>query len=120
MIAFRKAHATLCRSRFWREDVKWHGVGGAPDLSTESRSLAFYLDGASQNDDDLYVMINSYWERLTFTVQHGEAHEWRRIVDTNREDPDDFLEGDGEPLPSLRYDVGARSIVVLARARREP
>jgi glycogen operon protein len=118
MIAFRKAHATLCRSRFWREDVTWHGVEETPDLSAESRSLAFYLDGASQNDDDLYVMINSYWERLTFTVQLGEPHQWRRVIDTNREEPDDFLEGDGEPLPSLRYNVGARSIVVLLRAKR--
>src|SRR3984885_2658334 len=48
MIAFRKAHRTLCRSRFWRDDVIWHGVEKAPDLSYESRSLAFYLDGASQ------------------------------------------------------------------------
>ena len=26
MIAFRKAHPSLCRSRFWREDVSWYGV----------------------------------------------------------------------------------------------
>ncbi len=117
MIAFRKAHPTLCRSRFWRDDVKWHGVGVAPDLSAESRTLAFYLDGASQNDVDLYVMINSYWEPLRFVVQQGEAHQWRRMVDTSAAEPDDFLDGDGETLPSLRYNVGARSIVVLVRRR---
>jgi len=119
MIAFRKAHPTLCRSRFWRDDVKWHGVGESPDLSAESRSLAFYLDGASQNDADLYVMINSYWEPLRFVVQQGEAYQWRRIVDTNAAEPDDFIEGDGEPMPSLKYDVGPRSIVVLVRNRRK-
>ncbi len=120
MIAFRKAHPTLCRSRFWREDVKWHGVGDLPDLSAESHSLAFYLDGASQNDADLYVMINSYWQQLAFTVQQGDAHQWRRIIDTSAAAPHDFLEGGGDPLPSLKYEVAARSIVVLVRASREP
>ena len=27
MIAFRKAHPSLARSRFWRDDVRWYGVG---------------------------------------------------------------------------------------------
>lgn len=119
MITFRKAHPTLCRSRFWRDDVKWHGVAQMSDLSVESRSLAFYLDGASQNDADLYVMINAYWEQLTFTVQEGDASEWRRVIDTGIGEPHDFLEDDGEPLPSLKYDVGPRSIAVLVRARRK-
>src|SRR5438874_12363362 len=26
MIAFRKTHPALSRSRFWREDVSWYGV----------------------------------------------------------------------------------------------
>ena len=32
------------------------------DLSNDSHSLAFCLHGASQDDDDIYVMINAYWE----------------------------------------------------------
>jgi isoamylase len=64
MIAFRKSHPSLMRSRFWREDVVWYGVGERADLSYESRSLAFRLRGASQNDDDIYVMINAYWNSL--------------------------------------------------------
>jgi len=109
MIAFRKAHPTLCRSRYWRDDIVWHGVEKEPDLSHESRSLAYYLKGASQSDDDLYVMINSYWEPLTFRVQNGEASEWRREIDTA---------GDGgETLTSLNCTVDARSLVVLVRKR---
>jgi glycogen operon protein len=117
MIAFRKAHRTLCRSRFWRDDVAWYGVGKNVDLSHDSHSLAFYLDGASQNDADLYVMINSYWEALLFTVQHGEAHQWNRLIDTSLDEPRDFLEGAGETISSLRYSVGPRSVVVLVRER---
>ena len=119
MIAFRKAHPSLCRSRFWREDVRWYGVGPAVDLSDDSRSLAFCLSGASQGDDDLYVMANAYGAALEFTIQTGAASEWQRIVDTGCVSPDDFREPPGVvALTSARYVVGPRSVVVLLRPRR--
>ena len=118
MIAFRKAHPSLARSRFWRGDVRWHGVGTGVDFSTASRSVAFFLSGASQGDDDLYVMINGYWEPLTFTLQEGAASGWRRVVDTGRDSPDDLREPAATtPLPSAAYEVGARSVVVLLRPK---
>jgi glycogen operon protein len=116
MIAFRKVHPTLGRSRFWREDVAWYGVGPVADLSHESRSLAFCLHGVSQSDDDLYVMINSYWEDLEFEVQEGTAQEWRRIVDTALPGPNDFSES-GISLDRSKYVASPRSIVVLLRPR---
>jgi glycogen operon protein len=113
-IAFRKAHPSLGRTRFWREDVRWHGVGSAPDLSHDSRSLAFCLRGDSHGDHDLYVMINAYWEPLTFTIQSGPADRWARVIDTARDSPDDFRErGTETPMVSLTYDVQPRSVVVL-------
>ena len=116
MIAFRKSHPSLGRSRFWREDVSWYGVGEAPDLSFDSHTLAFCLHGASQNDTDLYVMINAFWQELTFHVQEGQAIEWRRVVDTSLPSPSDFCEpGREQPLQSLSYKVGPRSTVVLIR-----
>jgi glycogen operon protein len=116
MIAFRKAHPSLCRSRFWREDVSWYGTGPTADLSAESRSLAFCLRGASQSDDDIYVMINAHWEELEFQVQEGTARDWRRIVDTALPSPDDFAEH-GLPLEHPNYKVAPRSIAVLLRQR---
>lgn len=56
MIAFRKSHPTLGRSRFWRNHVRWHGVGAQADTSHDSHTLAYYLRGASEIDDGLYVM----------------------------------------------------------------
>ncbi len=82
MIAFRKAHPSLCRSRFWRDDVRWYGVGPEVDMSHDSRSLAYALHGASVGDRDLYVMINAYWGPLTFAIQEGQPGRWRRAVDT--------------------------------------
>jgi isoamylase len=116
MIAFRKAHPSLARSRFWRDDVRWYGVSRQVDLSHSSHSLAFCLHGGSQQDQDIYVMINAYWEDLTFRIQEGAASDWMRVVDTSQPDPFDLLEiGSGEPLASLDYKANARSVVVLLR-----
>lgn len=116
MIAFRKAHPSLGRSRFWRENVHWYGVGPEVDLSHDSHSLAFFLSGASQQDDDLYVMINAYWEDLLFNVQEGQVSDWRLVIDTSLPSPEDFCEsGKEQALRSLHYHVKARSIVMLLR-----
>lgn len=118
MIAFRKAHPSLCRSRFWRDDIRWYGVGPTVDMSYDSHSVAFSLHGASQQDDDLYVMVNAYWEDLPFILQEGGFGEWKRVIDTGLDSPGDFCDpGQEVPLQSGTYLVGARSIVVLMRKR---
>ena len=117
MIAFRKNHPALGRSRFWREDVAWYGTGPTVDLSYDSHSLAFCLHGASQGDDDIYAMINAYWEELEFHIQEGTALEWKRIVDTALPSPSDFSP-DGVPLDRMKYQLAPRSIVVLLRSTK--
>ncbi len=116
MIAFRKAHPSLSRSRFWREDISWYGTNGQVDLGDVSRSLAFCLYGGSQEDRDIYVMINAYWEDLNFRIQEGEVSGWMRVADTSMPSPLDLFEsGKEEALESMTYKVKARSIVVLLR-----
>lgn len=117
MIAFRKAHPSLSRSRFWREDVKWYGVGNRPDLGFESHSVAFLLHGKSQRDEDIYVMVNGYWEALDFTIQDVGERPWRRIVDTSLESPCDIADAvHAEPVGSSHYRVASRSVVVMTRS----
>ncbi len=95
---------------------RWYGVGRDPDLGDNSRSLAFALHGGSQQNNDLYVMINAYWEELTFEIQEGAANAWRRVVDTSLDSPHDFIEpGNESPLQSMDYRVPGRSVVVLVR-----
>jgi glycogen operon protein len=114
MIAFRKSHPTLGRLRFWRDDVQWHGVGNATDLSYNSHSLAYCMRGASQSDCDLYVMINAYHEPLTFEIQETTSGGWKRAVDTGLESPDDMAEPGREvAVRSMEYCVHARSVAVL-------
>jgi isoamylase len=84
---FHKVHPVIGRSRFWREDVHWYGVGKDVDLSYDSHSLAFLLSGSSQRDEDLYVMINAYWEELLFTIQEGQVSDWQRVIDTSLPSP---------------------------------
>jgi glycogen operon protein len=117
MIAFRKAHPSLSRSRFWRDDIHWYGVGPVVDMSYHSHSLAFHLRGSSQQDVDLYVMINAYWEDLTFIAQEGQARQWKRVIDTGLESPDDFCDPGKEILlTSQACVVKSRSIVVLRQS----
>jgi glycogen operon protein len=52
-------------------------------------------------------------------VAEGHASEWRRVVDTARPSPDDIVEPGNEQLETTSYLVGARSVVVLRRDRRE-
>jgi isoamylase len=117
MIAFRKRHPSIARATFWEDDVMWHGVGSSPDLAPHSRSVAWRLRGGGENDDDLYVMVNAYWETLTFAVHADDAAAWVRIVDTSLDSPDDIVdEGSAaRPIGSASYDVAPRSIVVLLR-----
>jgi isoamylase len=118
MIAFRRAHPSIGRGRFWRDDVRWYGVGRDVDLSRSSHTLAYCLHGASEQDRDIYVMINAYWEPLTFAVSEGDADEWGRVVDTHRDSPDDVVDpGEEQALATGSYLVGPRTIVVLLRNR---
>lgn len=120
MIAFRKSHPTLGRFCFWREDVEWFGVQGEVDRSPNSHTLAYYLDGSSQEDDSLYVMINAYWEPLEFQIAKGSSGDWVRMVDTSLPSPEDIVETEtaAQRLDSLRYQVAPRSVVVLLKSKQ--
>ncbi|TWU38500.1 glycogen debranching protein [Novipirellula artificiosorum] len=112
MIAFRKSHPSISRSRFWRDDVKWYGANHAVDLSESSQQLAYCLHGASQNDVDLYVMINAGVQTTTFGIHEGAIGDWKRVIDTAKASPGDFSEV-GENVNAVSYQVSPCSVVVL-------
>jgi len=115
MIAFRKNHPSIARSGFWRDDVKWYGLGDAVDWSDDSRTLAYCLHGVSQSDDDLYVMINADWQPRQFTIQEGVPEDWKRVIDTSLPSPNDIVETAAPNIHTLVYTAGPRSVVVLTR-----
>jgi glycogen operon protein len=117
MIAFRKAHPSLGRSRHWRQDVRWHGASGAVDIAASSRGLAFCLHGASQGDVDLYAMINAGPDERAFAIQEEAPGGWRRVIDTALDSPHDIAASQAEmPRVSGGYRVQGRSVVVLVQA----
>tara|TARA_R110002049_G_scaffold4601_4_gene31880 strand:+ start:119816 stop:121915 length:2100 start_codon:yes stop_codon:yes gene_type:complete len=119
LIEFRKSHPSISRSRFWRDDVKWYGADHLVDMSHASQQLAFCLHGESQNDSDIYVMINVSSEAVRFGIHEGTMGQWKRVLDTSLASPDDFCDPDVAPLQSVTYDVSARSVVVLIRTGLE-
>lgn len=118
MIEFRKSHRSICRSTFWRDDIKWYGSSHDVDFGADSRALAFCLHGESQRDDDIYVMINMADEDAQFGIFEGRPEQWRRRIDTSLESPNDILESAGLPLEDPHYLVRRRSVVVLTRSLR--
>ncbi|MES1178066.1 MAG: isoamylase [Myxococcales bacterium] len=125
LIAFRKAHPSLARSRFWGSDITWYGVQGNPDQGFTSHTLAFCLNdpqgfgspsgpGNGHAGPSLYVLANFYEKPLSFDIQQGSAGSWRRVIDTSLASPDDVADPGTEPvLGSLSYVVNAQSVVVL-------
>jgi glycogen operon protein len=89
-------------------------VEASVDLSYHSQTIAYYLNGKSQGDVDLYVMINAYTEPLRFTIFDGLHKPWFRVVDTSRSSPDDMrVPGDEVQIIGSTFIVQPRSVVVL-------
>ena len=121
---FTRDLAILRRERFWAETeqdeaahIVWHGVElERPDRGVDSHSLAFELHHP-EDGEHLYVILNAYWEPLSFALPPLPAGEgWYRIVDTALDSPDDFCDVEtAPPVDQDRYEVGARSAVILMR-----
>jgi glycogen operon protein len=99
LLALRSRHPVLWDERREVDVMRVHGANGDPDVSFESRSIAWSVDG-------LYVMANMWWEPVEFTVR--EPGSWTISIDTA--DPT------AAPVPvGERVVVGPRSVVVLER-----
>ena len=114
MIAFRKQHPSIARSRFWREDVRWFGPRGVADLSEPL--IAWCLQGASQGDRDLYILVNAASEPASFVVQ-DVARMWHVAIDTSRPSPEDIELEHPRVLARPSCLVEPRSVVVLVGER---
>lgn len=114
MIGFRKAHPSLCRSEFWRDDVLWFGPDGDVDLSPQSREVALLLQGTSEDDANLFFAINSGERSVSFSLPTSGSGAWWRCLDTSLAAPDDIVDfGNEFSISDSTYSVSARSVVVF-------
>ncbi len=105
LLALRHRHLELSQPAWWGDAVSFFGSQGPLDMSFESRSLAWCVDG-------LYVIANAWWEPLRWTIL--PVGPWRRVVDTSLPAPAD-IDLAGVPFADLAYDVAPRSVVILER-----
>lgn len=116
VISFRKKHPTIGRSRFWREDISWFGTNGTYDLNPSTRTLAFHLKGHNEkqdiHDDEIYVMINMYWDIVKFYFQ--EPGPWNRIINTGLS-RDNYIDKGKELINNDHYSLFGRSIAVFIK-----
>ena len=129
MIAFRKSHPTLQRSRFFTgqinqrglPDISWHGcrLHSPGWYDPSSRVLAFTLGSFSEQensvyDADLHIILNMEWEDLDFEIPALAERKWYKVIDTSLPSPLDIVEPGAETLISGNIcHVTNHSVVVL-------
>ncbi|WP_233222735.1 glycogen-debranching protein [Chroococcidiopsis sp. CCALA 051] len=122
-IDFRLRHSNLHRSRYFTgsvnqrglADISWHGCQlYSPGWNDpNARVLAFTLGGFNE-EADIHVMLNMYWEELEFEIPAVAGKQWYRAIDTAQNSPLDIAEPGTETLvTSNTYFVQGRSVVVL-------
>ena len=131
IIAFRTAHPVLRGASFFRHedyvgsgyaDFALHGTRvSQPDLSRESRSLAFMFDGkhareGQEPDDSIYVALNAHWDARVFELPSlPEQMRWHVFANTDASPPEDIWEAGTEPvlLDQSCVLVGGRAVMIL-------
>ena len=130
LIAFRKRHAALRRSRYFTgevnerglADITWHGcrISEPGWDDPESRVLGFTLGamptsaGGKASDIDIHVMMNMGPNDLDFDVPEVPGRQWYRAIDTGLSSPADIVaKGHEPPCDGKTYRVTNHSIVVL-------
>ncbi len=97
--------------------LEWHGVAlNHPDWSDHSHSIAFTISSL-RGRFVLHVMLNAYWEPLTFELPPAGSEagaRWRRWIDTSLPSPQDISAWEEAQIVSgSTYVAGPRSTVFL-------
>jgi glycogen operon protein len=136
LIALRRRHAVLRRRSFPTDPsaIRWFTPSGAPMTAEDwrdggAKSIAMVLsgsaepdigdDGAPLTDDDLVLLINGWWEPITFSTGWPVAVAGDGSRLTIASDSLDPTRRGDLVIPSS-VTVGPRSMLVLRRSCRPP
>ena len=123
LIAFRKSHPAVHRARFFSgamnergmPDISWHGnkLNEPGWNDPHARALAWTVAGSLAHSD-IHVMVNMFWEPLTFEIPQIYERAWYTAVNTAMPSPQDINAPGNEVLVNSHHvEVSGRSIVVL-------
>ncbi|HPF98859.1 MAG TPA: glycogen debranching protein GlgX [Kiritimatiellia bacterium] len=101
MIAFRKAHPCLRRTKFFvgkqpdetTADIVWIGKNGEPPDWDKDLTLACLINGhheytgATEDDESLFIILNADEKPATFTVPVAPDKPWVLALTTEEQDP---------------------------------
>ena len=125
MIAFRKRHPNLMRTRFLTgkrrtgqrfPDVTWHGarLNDPRWEDPDTRVLAFTLSAMEEGEEDIHVMLNMSDAAADMQIPVLSDGGWYRAIDTWQEPPGDIIEPSRQPLVRDKaYRMYPRSVAVL-------
>ncbi len=123
MIALRKRHASLRRTRFFDGDareqaeIRWYGETlEAPDWHDgDACVLCFTLAGRSEAEPALHVMINMSGATKSLPLPVVAPLGWRRVADTTRDAPHDATPA-GVPHLDPHYELPPHGIAIFEAA----
>jgi isoamylase len=133
MIALRKRQPVTHKRRFFKgrrihgkgvRDIRWLNTDGT-GMTDEQWNTSFIrcmgmllnghlitevdMHGEPVKDDVLLVLVNSYWDKIIFTLpNHDLGCEWDVLVDTNEQEITDK-----KRRIALKYELSPRSLVLL-------
>jgi len=132
IIEIRKSQPVTHKRRYFKgrkifgqdvRDIRWLNTDGndmtEDELNTNFiRCMGMLLNGELMNevdekgevikDDILFLMVNSYWEPITFTLPHLDVtNEWEILIDTARDE-----QPNNEDVLDV-YEIRERSLVLL-------
>jgi glycogen operon protein len=99
----------------------WHGEKlFQPDWGDQSRSVALSVELKRENLR-LHLILNTYWEPLTFELPKLEGGvSWRRWIDTALDSPHDIVPWQTAPaISGDAYRAEARSVAMLFASMEE-
>lgn len=123
MINFRKRHTIILRPHYFTgqenerglKDVSWHGCKlYSPGWDDPYARALSYTMGGPEDEEDIHVMMNMYWEPLEFEIPGLTERRWYRAIDTSLPASQDItVAGDEVRVDADSYLVQSRSVVVL-------
>jgi glycogen operon protein len=115
MIALRKRHASLRRTRFLEpEEIRWYGETLEPPRwdDKEARVLCFTLLGLTEDEPALHVMINMSATQRVLSLPPALPRAWRRVADTTVPAPEDVVPA-GVPVRGQQYRLPPHGIAIF-------